>query len=239
MTGKITTDELVAMFGPTIPMDAYALLQTAPDDVGVDRVRELLREIATGMGRQSITITDETKAELRRLHAEFTRADEQLARATLNANERRMRQEAADEAERYLAHAWIGHGPSVLDALAAAEAERDRLMAGPIGKIVAERRRQVEEEGWTAEHDDKHDDGEMARAAGCYASHAGGRRDLRWTRGRDGDGVAYLPRGWPWQWHWSWWKPTTTIRDLIKAGALIVAEIERLDRAALGDTPCP
>lgn len=74
-------------------------------------------------------ITDETKAELRRLHAEFTRADEQLARATLNANERRMRQEAADEAERYLAHAWIGHGPSVLDALAAAEAERDRLRA--------------------------------------------------------------------------------------------------------------
>lgn len=76
-----------------------------------------------------MNVTDETKAELRRLHAEFTRADEQLARATLNANERRMRQEAADEAERYLAHAWIGHGPSVLDALAAAEAERDKMRA--------------------------------------------------------------------------------------------------------------
>lgn len=61
---KITTDELVAMFGPRIPMDAFALLQTAPDDVGVDRVRELLREIKAEMDRESMTISDETKAEL-------------------------------------------------------------------------------------------------------------------------------------------------------------------------------
>ena len=30
-----------------------------------------------------------------------------------------------------------------------------------------------------------------------------------------------------------WWKPTDCRRDLVKAGALILAEIERLDRAAL------
>jgi hypothetical protein len=29
-----------------------------------------------------------------------------------------------------------------------------------------------------------------------------------------------------------WWKPTNRRRDLVKAGALILAEIERLDRAA-------
>jgi hypothetical protein len=37
--------------------------------------------------------------------------------------------------------------------------------------------------------------------------------------------------GWPWD--LKWWKPTTPRRDLVKAAALIVAEIERLDRAAL------
>ena len=28
------------------------------------------------------------------------------------------------------------------------------------------------------------------------------------------------------------WQPTTSRRDLVKAGALVLAEIERLDRAA-------
>jgi len=35
-----------------------------------------------------------------------------------------------------------------------------------------------------------------------------------------------------WTWERAWWKPTTRRRDLVKAGALILAEIERLDRAA-------
>lgn len=34
-----------------------------------------------------------------------------------------------------------------------------------------------------------------------------------------------------WPWDESWWKPTNRRRDLVKAGALILAEIERLDRA--------
>lgn len=37
--------------------------------------------------------------------------------------------------------------------------------------------------------------------------------------------------GFSWPWNGRWWKPTNRRRDLIKAGALIVAEIERLDRA--------
>ncbi len=40
--------------------------------------------------------------------------------------------------------------------------------------VQAERRRQVEAEGWTPKHDDEHADGQMAQAAGCYALHAGG-----------------------------------------------------------------
>lgn len=38
-----------------------------------------------------------------------------------------------------------------------------------IEAIASERQRQIEQEGWTTEHDDTHADGEMARAAACYA----------------------------------------------------------------------
>jgi hypothetical protein len=80
-----------------------------------------------------------------------------------------------------------------------------------ITEIAAERSRQVEVEGWTLEHDDAHDSGELADAAACYAL---GRK---------------MPSIWPWA--EEWWKPSDRRRNLIKAGALIVAEIERLDRA--------
>lgn len=86
-----------------------------------------------------------------------------------------------------------------------------------IEDIAAERRRQIEAEGWTPEHDDNHRDGAMAEAAACYC--IGSQYDLR-------------PDRWPW--HKDWWKPTTRRRNLIKAAALIVAEIERLDRAEAG-----
>lgn len=39
-----------------------------------------------------------------------------------------------------------------------------------------------------------------------------------------------------WCWDRSWWKPTTPRRDLVKAAALILAEIERIDRAAAAET---
>ncbi|MER0875307.1 hypothetical protein AAA545_06405 [Pseudomonas aeruginosa] len=84
--------------------------------------------------------------------------------------------------------------------------------------VQAERRRQVEAEGWTPEHDDEHSHGEMALAAASYAAYA--HVEL------SGD----LPMFWPWG--RTWWKPTTPRRDLVKACALALAEIERLDRAA-------
>jgi hypothetical protein len=93
---------------------------------------------------------------------------------------------------------------------------------GAIDEIAAERRRQIESEGWTAEHDDKHELGEMACAAACYAL-AGGVAQSSWLR-------EIISRIFPWEMRW--WKPIDRRRDLIKAGALIVAEIERLDRSA-------
>lgn len=94
-------------------------------------------------------------------------------------------------------------------------------MSTALEEIAAERARQINAEGWTPEHDDEHTDGALAVAAGCYAQRAGG--------------VGVLVQGKPptwWPWDASWWKPQDPRRNLIKAGALIVAEIERLDRAA-------
>lgn len=91
-------------------------------------------------------------------------------------------------------------------------------------EIAAERRRQVESEGWTAEHDDEHDGGEIAYAAACYALAS----RLPWASSLN----SIISRLWPWS--TEWWKPQGgDRRNLVKAAALIVAEIERLDRAAL------
>jgi hypothetical protein len=84
--------------------------------------------------------------------------------------------------------------------------------------VIAERYRQIEAEGWSAEHDDAHAPGDLAKAGAVYATWSyaplSGRRP---------------PRGWPWARHW--WKPADTRRNLVKAAALVLAEIEKLDRA--------
>ena len=76
-------------------------------------------------------------------------------------------------------------------------------------------------EGWTTEHDDLYVDGEMGAAAACYALSGS-----RWTH------RLIVPLTVLWPWSLNWWKPSTPRRDLVKAGALILAEIERLDRAS-------
>lgn len=93
-----------------------------------------------------------------------------------------------------------------------------------IEDIAAERQRQIEVEGWTPEHDDEHGNEELAHAAACYAL---GTREV----GTNPDNLTYI-----WPWHADWWKPSDRRRQLVKAGALIAAEIERLDRVPnIGD----
>lgn len=87
--------------------------------------------------------------------------------------------------------------------------------------VLAERRRQVEAEGWTAEQDDDYEDGELSMAAAMYAMQG------------DCPNLG-APADWPWSEHW--WKPSTDRRNLVKAAALILADIERIDRAALART---
>lgn len=110
------------------------------------------------------------------------------------------------------------------------EIYRQMLAAAP-GKEVpqawldvqAERLRQVEAEGWMPEHDDAHSHGQMARAAACYALAGSS---------APSDGTAALLVSLAWLWDEQWWKPSTARRDMVKACALGLAEIERLDRAA-------
>ena len=105
-----------------------------------------------------------------------------------------------------------------------AEIERLREANPVIQEISDERSRQIQKEGWTAAHDDKHANGDMAAAAACYALNASLSEGRRMTH----------PAWWPWS--LDWWKPKSPRRDLVRAAALIVAEIERLDRAAQADS---
>lgn len=109
------------------------------------------------------------------------------------------------------------------------DAWQDEASPEAVLALLDERQRQVSAEGWTPAHDDQHRNNDMAFAAACYAFHAAA---ASWDL-EDG-GVPYdshpVPKNWPWE--PDWWKPTDPRRDLVKAGALIIAEIERIDRAA-------
>jgi hypothetical protein len=99
-------------------------------------------------------------------------------------------------------------------------------------EVVEERYRQQDVEGWTPEHDDSHGDGSMAQAAAVYCvcdegpPKPGVASQLYQQRRYDFNILnAIWPRG------WQFW-PKDRRRNLVRAGALILAEIERLDRAA-------
>ncbi len=83
--------------------------------------------------------------------------------------------------------------------------------------VQAERRRQITAEGWTPEHDDLYCAAELPRAAAAYILN--GANDE-------------APAIWPFS--AKWWKPRDARSNYVRAGALILAEIERLDRAAPG-----
>lgn len=96
--------------------------------------------------------------------------------------------------------------------------------------IATERERQITQEGYGPGHDDLHENRDLAHAGAAYALHAGTGKPGMWGRGTPGrDDNPYSPSDWPWE-VW-WWKPSTDpVRDLVKAGALIAAEIDRLQR---------
>ncbi|MDI6837454.1 MAG: hypothetical protein QMD99_17315 [Rhizobiaceae bacterium] len=92
----------------------------------------------------------------------------------------------------------------------------------PIADVIGERNRHITEEGWTENHDDQHTGRELAAAAEGYLTSAISRAD--------GEDVSIPPEGWPFA--PEWWKPKGYYADLKRAAALILAEMERVDRLA-------
>lgn len=114
-----------------------------------------------------------------------------------------------------------------------------------VEQIAAERQRQIDAEGWTPHHDDRHTQNELAWAATCYAAPAAVVRVfVQQDRDGVGGGVGWS-EPWPTQYvqdanrgipgHVPWRRPTVDrVTELVKAGALIAAEIDRLMRDASG-----
>lgn len=94
------------------------------------------------------------------------------------------------------------------------------LIPAAAADVLAERKRQIEHEGYDPSHDDQHTDGSLAQAAAAYALNASRR--------------VYDPRRgevfWPESWNRLHWNPKDRRRDLVRAAALIISEIERIDR---------
>lgn len=90
--------------------------------------------------------------------------------------------------------------------------------------IARERQRQIDEEGWTAAEDDSNLKGQLAIAAACYA--------LNGTAA-----VVHNPNadigaeGWPWDAEYDKRDTHSDLKQLVCAGALIAAEIDKELRA--------
>lgn len=94
--------------------------------------------------------------------------------------------------------------------------------------VLAERVRQITVEGYL---DDAHRSGELEHAAACYALQAAGRgswgeAEYQATPPVDDGSDESL-----WPWPLRYWKPKNPRRDLVRAAALLVAAIEKIDRA--------
>ena len=99
-----------------------------------------------------------------------------------------------------------------------------------IDDVAAERKRQIEVEGWDAAHDKTHDNGDLATAGACYALVNSNYVTYIDLLGVD---VAIQVKRLVdtiWPWGRQWWKPKRDRRrNLVRAAALIVAEIEKMD----------
>lgn len=88
-------------------------------------------------------------------------------------------------------------------------------------EVLTERIRQIMVEGYTEEQDDQYTTGQLADAASVYAAWAR-TWNLPYAQ------CTHTPALWPWA--PETWKPQSQRQMLIKSGALILAELERLDR---------
>jgi hypothetical protein len=107
-----------------------------------------------------------------------------------------------------------------------------------IDLIAEERQRQINK-GYDSNHDLQHDFRELTDAARTYIDAAvlttkskeignSSEASISWHKDNEPFEWKYLKLGWPWE--EESFKPTTSLEDLIKAGALIAAAIDRLQK---------
>lgn len=107
---------------------------------------------------------------------------------------------------------------ALIEEMALSDAARD---------VLTERRRQITTKGWDHDHDDAQGNDEIAAFAAVYAMPEGARD---WPAKETGFGRTFAEALIPFCWAP---KFGDRLRDLVKAAALLVAEIERIDRAAI------
>ncbi|EXH14071.1 hypothetical protein J668_3669 [Acinetobacter baumannii 1276470-86] len=96
--------------------------------------------------------------------------------------------------------------------------------------VLNERERQIIKEGYLPEFDNLYEGNELPRAASCYVDHAVSRgwvyssKDFGPEVYMDEDAAGWGPFA------DTFWKPKSPRQDLVRAAALLIAEIERLDR---------
>lgn len=201
----------------------FSLKYVAMSDKSDDVVLELMRDHERGCANNPLVVDNE------RLRKE--RSGYRIALSFY-----------ADDEDRYLKGEGEPYGsiPTEVGAVARRAREQHNAMLDLIGReyevvypisgsslIATERIRQIVSEGWTAEHDDRHYEGNIALAGATYALHA-------CSQIQSPDDIHGVPAEWPWD--DKWWKPSISpIRNLVKAGALIAAEIDRLQRMQGGE----
>lgn len=100
--------------------------------------------------------------------------------------------------------------------------------------VIGERNRQIEQEHYSIKHDDSYQNNELPRAAASYVNNVVSRG---WVFSSVYGPEVYQSEEVPDLWPWSdeHWKPKNPRRDLVKAAALIIAEIDRMDRSSAGE----
>ena len=113
-------------------------------------------------------------------------------------------------------------------------------MKSGVELIAEERQRQIEVEGWNNLHDSDHDNMQLSGAAACYVANAIN-KDYGEEKSRFevyvsesnkmffGEERGGWQDGWPWEGKWDKRKKHDCIRSLVIAGALIAAELDRLN----------
>jgi len=148
----------------------------------------------------------------------FKASEEHRVAAMANIGHQLLQEIAAYRPEFKWATSPVEIVGALIEEMALSDAARD---------VLTERRRQITTKGWDHDHDDAQRNDEIAAFAAVYAMPEGARD---WPAKETGFGRTFAEALIPFCWEP---KFGDRRRDLVKAAALLVAEIERIDRAAI------